>query len=110
MFLVPFPGNQRREHLGLACEKEFLPSTCDLGLPFDWILLSAKEGAFERPKALMGGRQLRRRGQLLVGDEAHHHFRGPLGGVREQRPPFAAELPAFWVWPWRPRYLIASLF
>jgi hypothetical protein len=57
----------------------------------------------------MGGRQLSRRGQLRV-DEAHHHVRRPLEGVREQRPPFAVVPAAFWVWPWRPRCLIASQF
>ncbi len=73
------------------------------------LLLSATEVAFERPKALMGGRQLPRRGQLRV-DEAHHHFRDPLGGAQEQWPPFAVERAAFWVWPWRSPYLIVSLF
>jgi hypothetical protein len=72
-------------------------------------LVSATEGAFERLKELMGGWQLPEWGQLRVG-EAHHHFRDPLGGAQEQAPPFAAERAAFWVWPWRPRYLIASLF
>ena len=62
------------------------------------ILLSAKEGAFECPKTLMGLRQLPRLGQLRVGDA--HHFRDPHRGVaREQRPqPFAAEARAFWSW------------
>ena len=68
-----------------------------------------KEGAFERPKALMGARQLPRLGQMRVGDA--HHDRGPLEGVRGQRPhPFAAEAPAFWAWrPWQ-HCLIASQF
>ena len=72
-------------------------------------LLSAKEGAFERPKSLMGRWQLPRREQLRV-VEAHHHVRGPLEGVREQRLPFAAKPAVFWVWPWRPRCLIVSQF
>ena len=85
MFLVPFPGNQRRAHLGFACDNEFLKHDAEgevegLGAcEVSWmLLLSATEVAFERPKALMGGRQLPRRGQLRVG-EAHHHFRDPLG-------------------------------
>ncbi len=73
------------------------------------LLLSATEGEFERRKALMGGCQLPQWGQLRVG-ETHNHFRDPLGGAQEQGPPFAAERAAFWIWPWRPRYLITSLF
>ena len=63
------------------------------------LLLSDKEGAFERPKAHMGLRQLPRRGQLRVGDA--HHFRDPHPGVaREQRPQsFAVEARAFWACP-----------
>jgi hypothetical protein len=73
------------------------------------LLLSATEGAFERPKTLMRGRQLPRREQLRV-DEAHQHFHDPLGVAQEQRPSFVSERASFWVWPLRPRYLIASLF
>ena len=42
--------------------------------------------------------------------EAHHHVRGPLEGVREQRLPFASMLAVFWVCPWSPCCLIASQF
>jgi hypothetical protein len=108
MFLVPFPGNHRRAHLGLACDNEFLEGRCggrDRAVELEglgacessWmLLLSSTEGAFERPKALMGGRQLPRRGQLRVG-EAHHHVRDPLGVAQEQGPPFAVDRSAFWV-------------
>jgi hypothetical protein len=59
------------------------------------LLLTVKEGAFERPKALMGRRKLPRRGQLRVGD-AHHASGLPPGGARDQRPqPFAVESHAF---------------
>jgi hypothetical protein len=120
MFLVPFLGNQRRAHLGLTCDNEFLESrrgrrdravelgdlgACETNCV---LLLSSSEGAFERPKALMGGWQLPRRGQLRVG-EAHHHLSDPIGGAQEQGPPFTVELVAFWVCL-GPRYLIASLF
>ena len=67
MFLVPFPGNQRRAHFALACDIEFSEARCGwrgrakrlggLGackagsmLP----LLAEEEEAFERPKALIG--------------------------------------------------------
>ena len=66
------------------------------------LLLSAKEGAFERPKALMGFRQLPGRGQLRVGDA--HHFRGrhPEGGREERPQAFAVVALAFWVGrPWK---------
>jgi hypothetical protein len=66
------------------------------------ILLSAKEGAFERPKTLMGGRQLPRLGQFRLGDAHHDH--GPLEVAWGQRSqPFAAEAPAFWAWRSRQR-------
>jgi hypothetical protein len=55
------------------------------------------EGALERPRSLMGLRQLPRRGQLRVDDA--HHFRSRFEGGREQGPqPFAAEALAFWAW------------
>ena len=49
------------------------------------LLLSSKEGAFERPKVIMGLRQLPRQGQLWVGDA--DHIRGLYPGVsQDQRP------------------------
>jgi hypothetical protein len=54
------------------------------------LLLFDTEGAFERPKELMGGRQLARRGQLRVGED-HHHFHDPLRCAQEQLPSFAVE-------------------
>ncbi len=62
------------------------------------LLLSSKDRTFERPKTLMGLRQLPQRGQMRVGDD--HHFRGTHPeGEREQSPQsFADEALAFMVW------------
>lgn len=56
-------------------------------------LLAEEEGAFERPKALIGRGQLPRWEQLQVGEVAH---RVPQRGAQEQPPlPFAAAGAAF---------------